>query len=28
MSSVVDEASEFAHHGIAGRQDSRLQRLY
>jgi hypothetical protein len=27
MSGVVDEASEFARHGIAGKQDTRLQRL-
>ena len=28
MSGVIHEASEFAHHGIAGKQDARLQRLH
>ena len=28
MSGVIQEASEFARHGIAGKQDTGLQRLY
>jgi hypothetical protein len=28
MSGVIHEASKFPHHGIAGKQDTRLQRLH